>query len=590
MTPTEIRLALLQNGYDPIPLRGKRPDMMKGWQWQAIGHATPEQVAMWAKSFPDAVNTGVLAKLTCGLDLDVLNDKAVDAMVDHVRERYEEAGYVLPRIGKWPKCLIPFRTDEPFKKITLGLGRDEEKIEFLADGQQFVSFGLHPDTHADYDWPRGSPLEVEREKLPYIRQAEAEALVAELGEIAVAHGYGPKPSAGGNGADPEPADIEDLTRAILSGESLHNSVLKIAGSYAARDIHKQACIDYIGLAFTAAHQPRYGGRWDECMKAVSYCYAKEDEKNKQQAPQPSVTSLASLKDHVFMPLNWIVPNYIPEGVTLLCGKPKIGKSWLALAIAIATGRGDDVLGETCPKRAVLYCALEDTERRMQSRTEKILGRSEPWPDNVHYLLDLLPIDKGGIAQLEQSIADKSLGLIIIDTLAKFRGARLKNEEQYQCDYRTMTALLDVSRKTGVAIVVIHHVRKAAAEDVFDMISGTMGLSGASDTLIMLTYANVDTQELRLTLRGRDVDHDDKTIDFDADMGTWEVTGSYEGKETNTADTRSLILAVLQADKRPIKPAQIAELTKLPRATVKMALGRMLKAGQVLRSSYGAYTV
>jgi hypothetical protein len=500
------------------------------------------------------------------------------------------------RIGRYPKRGIPFRTDTPFSKIQMALGRGEEKIEFLANGQQFVGFGVHPDSHEDYQWVAEQSLHnTKREALPPINETEARALVAELRKIACDYGYEPpehKQRSNGDGQTWEPADVEELTRLILAGESLHNSVLKIAGSYAALRTHKQACIDYIGLAFTAAHQPRYGGRWNECLAAINYCYSKEEEKKQTEAPtaKPSITSLAALKDHVFMPLNWIVPHYVPEGVTLLCGKPKIGKSWLALAISVAVGRGDDVLGETCQKRSVLYCALEDTERRMQARTEKILSRSEPWPDNVHYLLDLLPIDKGGIAQLEQSIADKSLGLIIIDTLAKFRGARLKNEEQYQCDYRTMTALLDVSRKTGVAIVVIHHVRKAVAEDVFDMISGTMGLSGASDTLIMLTYANVDTQELRLTLRGRDVEHDDKTLDFDADMGTWEVTGSYEGKETNTADTRSLILSVLQADKRPIKPAQIAELTKLPRATVKMALGRMLKAGQVLRSSYGAYTV
>ena len=86
------------------------------------------------------------------LDLDILSEDAVRALVDHVREHYEESGYILPRIGKPPKCAIPFRTEEPFKKIVVNLtaadGSEGQKIEFLADGEQVVVAGIHPDTRA----------------------------------------------------------------------------------------------------------------------------------------------------------------------------------------------------------------------------------------------------------------------------------------------------------------------------------------------------------------------------------------------------------------------------------------------------------
>ena len=133
------------------------------------------------------------------LDLDILSEDAVRALVDHVREHYEESGHILPRIGKPPKCAIPFRTEEPFKKIVVNLiaadGSEGQKIEFLADGEQVVVAGIHPDTQQPYRWPRGELGAVRLGELPYIREAEARALVEDLVAILVRDfGYKRAPS------------------------------------------------------------------------------------------------------------------------------------------------------------------------------------------------------------------------------------------------------------------------------------------------------------------------------------------------------------------------------------------------------------
>jgi hypothetical protein len=330
----------------------------------------------------------------------------------------------------------------------------------------------------------------------------------------------------------------------------------------------------------------HGGGSEEWLERIIAELPEIDGKDARQPASPDLDSAADLKGMTFMPLKWIVPGYIPEGVTLLAGKPKVGKSWLMLATALAASMARAVLGEACEKRNVLYCALEDTRRRMRSRIEAIIGMNDIWPDNLRFAYDLPTLDHGGIERLQQMIDKYGVKVAIIDTLARFRGQRLKQEEQYQCDYRTMTALNDLAKKNDVAVIVVHHVRKQTAEDVFDTISGTMGLSGAADTLVILTRAE---EELRLVVRGRDVEPEDKIVDFDLDTGTWSVSGDYEGKDgASASNARTLILSTLSTAKYSMKPNDIAEKTGLSKSTTRGTLRRMQRAGEVSRTQYGTY--
>jgi hypothetical protein len=122
-----------------------------------------------------------------------LNHPAAEAAEALARERYENLGYFLVRIGLPPKRAILFHTTEPFKKLSVTLiapnGKDE-KIEFLGDGQQLACFGIHPDTREPYRWHGGEPGQIAREDLPHIREEEARTLLEDIAELLIReHGY-----------------------------------------------------------------------------------------------------------------------------------------------------------------------------------------------------------------------------------------------------------------------------------------------------------------------------------------------------------------------------------------------------------------
>src|SRR5262245_56680385 len=139
-TVLEIRQALIDHGYTPIPVIGKAPPFKF---WQKVENVSRAGLEAWARNWPRATNTGILTKYTPTLDADILLEPAAVAIEELVRERFEERGYILPRIGKPPKRAVIFRCIDPFAKITANLiaanGNTGEKIEFMCDGQQIVA-------------------------------------------------------------------------------------------------------------------------------------------------------------------------------------------------------------------------------------------------------------------------------------------------------------------------------------------------------------------------------------------------------------------------------------------------------------------
>jgi hypothetical protein len=308
-------------------------------------------------------------------------------------------------------------------------------------------------------------------------------------------------------------------------------------------------------------------------------------------PDPDVISLAALQHEEIEPLRWTVPEYLPEGLTVFAGRPKIGKSWLMLNVALAVARGMEALGQLVEQGDVLYCGLEDGKRRMKSRVEKILGAAtQHWPENFSFRRRLAALDQGGLDVIEQWLIDHlRRRLVVIDTLGRVRGIKRPGEEPYQYDYRILAGLHELAIRYRVAIVVVHHVRKSDAEDVLDTISGTTGIAGACDLALVLGRTK---HGIRLSGRGRDTEEIDKVVEFDPDTGLWAVTGEYDEAvpDSPTAATRRAIYDLLQGSPMPLTPIKIAERLGQQRNVVRVVLGRMLKAvpAQVERNPDGSY--
>jgi hypothetical protein len=112
--PSMLRLKLRHAGYDPLPVNGKKPPML---EWEKKLNSNDDEIRLWDTTWQYALNTGVLAKFCSGIDIDIKDRPAAEAIEALAREHFGEHGDILVRIGEAPKRLIPLRTDEPFAKI-----------------------------------------------------------------------------------------------------------------------------------------------------------------------------------------------------------------------------------------------------------------------------------------------------------------------------------------------------------------------------------------------------------------------------------------------------------------------------------------
>ena len=294
---------------------------------------------------------------------------------------------------------------------------------------------------------------------------------------------------------------------------------------------------------------------------------------------------ADLQQKEFPQIQYIIPGIIPEGLSMLVGRPKIGKSWMALDIGIAIASGRPCLGGRIPQEGdVLYCALEDNPRRLQARIAKVLGASPVnWPKRMMLTTRWLRLDKGGVTDIADWI--KSVHqprLVILDTLASVKPIRTTSG--YAEDYESLTNLHRLANDIGVAILVLHHQRKSEAEDPLDTISGTLGLAGCVDTPIILSGSS---QGMTLYVRGRDVEQAEHAISFDKSTCRWNIVG--DAAEVHRSDTRSKILDVLKRAKpNAMGPSDIASVAELKETVVKVRLGNMVADGEVMKTSRGLY--
>jgi hypothetical protein len=175
LSPTEIRLRLRAAGFAPLPLNGKSPDEVTGWQ--RLGDATEHEIIRWETTRSALSNTGILTRRTPAFDIDILDEECADAIEKMLRSNFEDDNRFLVRFGRRPKRLVLFRTDDPFDKILVKLvapdGSPGQRIEVLCDGQQVVVNGEHPETKRPYAWLGGEPGEIQRAELSPLDVAKA---------------------------------------------------------------------------------------------------------------------------------------------------------------------------------------------------------------------------------------------------------------------------------------------------------------------------------------------------------------------------------------------------------------------------------
>ena len=225
---------------------------------------------------------------------------------------------------------------------------------------------------------------------------------------------------------------------------------------------------------------------------------------------------ATLMSQPLQPACFVVDTLLARGLHILAGSPKVGKSWLALWLGVTVAKGEPVWNMTTKQGTTLYLCLEDSVLRIQNRLFEI---TEDAPDSVHFCTECALIGQGLEEQVETFLtAHPDTVLVIIDTLQMVRPV---HDATYANDYRDLSVLKRLADRYGIAILLIHHLRKEGAEDVFHRISGTTAISGAVDSSFTLVEERRGSGKARLTCIGRDIEYRELTLQRSSD-NVWEL--------------------------------------------------------------------
>lgn len=217
---------------------------------------------------------------------------------------------------------------------------------------------------------------------------------------------------------------------------------------------------------------------------------------------------AQLKKMEFPPLFEPVPGLLCEGVHILAGRPKAGKSQLILQLAVAIAGGQLALGRFATKRVgVVYLALEDGDRRLQRRIAAI---GQGWPEWLVFRTSVAAeMDRKmrAIKELLDGFEKEEPAVLFIDTWGRFRPKKI-GKDVYLDDYEPMAKLATLGQqRPQLTVVIVHHTRKLGDEsngEILEAVSGSYGLTGAADG-IMVLERKTGAQEATLTVVSRDVE-------------------------------------------------------------------------------------
>ena len=251
----------------------------------------------------------------------------------------------------------------------------------------------------------------------------------------------------------------------------------------------------------------------------------------------------TLQSTAYEPVSFVVDDLLPQGLHLLAGAPKIGKSWLALWLCLCAAQGKPLWTFATRPCEVLYLCLEDSFQRIQSR---LFDLTEDAPASVHFTTNSDTLGKGLEEQLRAFLSEHpDTVLVIIDTLQMIRGTGYDNT--YANDYRDLSVLKHIADTHGIAILLIHHLRKELADDVFSRISGTTAISGAVDSSFTLVEDKRGSGKATLSCIGRDIEYRELTLERNAE-NVWELVSDSRTQPELLGDRIVILLSELMRDR------------------------------------------
>lgn len=238
----------------------------------------------------------------------------------------------------------------------------------------------------------------------------------------------------------------------------------------------------------------------------------------EERPRLRIINCVDLVDTRYDRIDWVVDGLLKPGLSVLAGAPKIGKSWMVLQLCMAVAKGEPFLGMNTHSCGVLYITLEDSEMRLQDR---ILRQTDQLPERLNISLNCPGIGE----QLKRTIAVycgdyPSTRLVVIDTFQKIR--EQAGQMSYAGDYADVSSVKQIADELNISILLVHHTRKMSDSDVINEISGTNGIAGSADTLMILKKEQRSERTAVLSCTGRDIEDRMMELNLDRETCVWQV--------------------------------------------------------------------
>jgi len=304
----------------------------------------------------------------------------------------------------------------------------------------------------------------------------------------------------------------------------------------------------------------------------------------EQKIEQSVITAPDLLEKEFPPPEWLIEGLLPEGLTVLSGAPKIGKSWLSLQLALAITTGRPIFGRApASEKSVLLLALEDNERRLQTRITKCgITPSENFCLTIHW--------QGGIPALRQHLLDNpQIKVCIIDTLAVFLPSQgAGGRTTYDADVERMRELHYLGLETNTSLIVIHHDKQGEDPDWASKMSGSNGITGTADTLIRLSVKTRGNKQAKLEVTGRDVEDLELNLKLDETNMSWQIDKGQDDKQLTAL--QSEVLKLVPAEPETIRSRKIADRLGKEQSQISDILKKLANRGYVISPSYSEYSL
>ena len=216
----------------------------------------------------------------------------------------------------------------------------------------------------------------------------------------------------------------------------------------------------------------------------------------------------------------LIDGVLSDGLAIMAGDSKIGKSWMVLWMCLQISKGEPVWGLPTRKTDVVYLALEDREWRVQQRMQDL---TDTPPENLHFGFSCGQLGAELESQIEDVLKDyPSTGLLFIDTLQMVRDNVSAKVNAYAQDYKDLSSLKKIADNHGICIFVVHHTRKERdGGNIFNDMTGSTGIMGVADTGMILRKEDRFGDNATLCITGRDVE--EKKLKMQMCGVKWEIT-------------------------------------------------------------------